>query len=231
MWQTRCRSFRITGGNHAVTHFHTGVRRTMPARGRHSRIARSTCPRRDGRPAPHHDTDCRRRHDYRLQRPGYAVQRQVFARLLRVAQNRTKSQALLDFDFSSIPTGAVVTKAELQLHQTTANPPEPFYIDVHRITEKWDAPTTTWNNRPESAAIVTNVALDLHGRRRYSHRRDRIGAKLAAQPTGQPGIRAADCTRVARQSHLRRPRSSPVSGRITRPAWSSSTHRPPPSSR
>ena len=80
-------------------------------------------------------------------------------RVLRAGLDAAESHALLDFDLSTIPTGAVVTKAELRLYQTTAQPPDLFFVDVRRILQSWDAPSTTWNKRPESTTVLSAQAV------------------------------------------------------------------------
>ncbi len=80
-------------------------------------------------------------------------------RVNAAAATVAEGHALLDFDLTSIPVGAIVTKAELRLYQTAATPPGSFLVDIHRIAQTWNAPTTTWNTRPTSFAVITSLAV------------------------------------------------------------------------
>jgi len=83
-------------------------------------------------------------------------------RLLRIFLGQTtwQQQFYLRFDLSSIPPGALIQSAELDLFQTagTSNP-----VRVYTVTSAWDAPQTTWNKQPDigsaeswSAPATTN---------------------------------------------------------------------------
>ncbi|GMX61890.1 hypothetical protein Elgi_16940 [Paenibacillus elgii] len=64
--------------------------------------------------------------------------------------NQGESRTLIQFDLSSIPQNAIVTKATMYLKQFQSwYPPNRSYTTmVHRITEPWDEYTVTWNRQP-----------------------------------------------------------------------------------
>jgi hypothetical protein len=71
----------------------------------------------------------------------------------------TVDHALVDFDLSTIPAGAIVTHAELQLYQTAVNAPGVYLVDIHRIVQPWEAATTTWLKQPPSVPVISAVVL------------------------------------------------------------------------
>ncbi len=76
----------------------------------------------------------------------------------------TKHRSLIDFDLSSIPSGATVTSAYLSVYQNDAI--EPNFDDrakefeILRITESWNEQTVTWNNQPATTDVNKVVVQD-----------------------------------------------------------------------
>lgn len=68
----------------------------------------------------------------------------------------TTRRSILDFDFSALPEGAHITKAELKLvgngHRTAGSGVNSSWLEL--ISEAWDETQVTWNNQP--ATIETN---------------------------------------------------------------------------
>ncbi len=70
-----------------------------------------------------------------------------------------KNRALIDFDLSQIPSGAIITEARLNLYAYTgyssATPISEGHLGnnssyLRRVTSSWDEFTTTWNTQPLS---------------------------------------------------------------------------------
>jgi len=70
----------------------------------------------------------------------------------------SETQALLQFDLSSLPINATVESAELSLH-TLADVDDGLETDVWTITGLWDPETVTWNARPSLGGEITTVDL------------------------------------------------------------------------
>lgn len=72
------------------------------------------------------------------------------------------NRALIDFDLSTIPEDAIIVDAKLNLYALLNTMNDPFtqgHIGenasvLQRITNQWNASTTTWNNQP--ASVTTN---------------------------------------------------------------------------
>lgn len=63
-----------------------------------------------------------------------------------------REDAYLQFDISSLPEGAQIDRAELQLYLGySEGGPAPTWI--RRVTQQWDETTLTWNNRPSSDGV------------------------------------------------------------------------------
>ncbi len=69
------------------------------------------------------------------------------------------NRAMIDFDLSSIPSGAVISKATLNLYAYTDYPEQTMAKDGHfgdnesflrRITTAWDEYTAIWNMQPQT---------------------------------------------------------------------------------
>ncbi len=63
----------------------------------------------------------------------------------------------LEFDFSSIPAGAVIIDARLSLYGYTDYAPHHYFTTlntflIQRVTEDWDESLITWNNQPASVS-------------------------------------------------------------------------------
>jgi hypothetical protein len=75
-------------------------------------------------------------------------------------------RSLVKFDLSSIPSGAIIEKAELSLFSHT-NSPDGFHSSLsgsnegvlERITSNWVENEVTWNNQP-SCTSENSVAID-----------------------------------------------------------------------
>jgi parallel beta-helix repeat protein len=61
------------------------------------------------------------------------------------------------FDLSSIPSGATITMASLNLWSAAV--PSPLYIDASQCSSAWNENTVTWNNRPDVIGSVQDVKL------------------------------------------------------------------------
>jgi hypothetical protein len=75
--------------------------------------------------------------------------------ILRVSRSEfgEESFALIRFDLSAIPAGAVFQRADLQLYLRNATDCQPE-INVYRVTEAWSSASATWNSRPATSAYV-----------------------------------------------------------------------------
>ena len=62
-----------------------------------------------------------------------------------------RNRAYLQFDLSSIPTTAVVLKAELSLYYHNSSAAQPVDIGAYEVTSSWNDGTITWNVQPTSA--------------------------------------------------------------------------------
>jgi len=70
------------------------------------------------------------------------------------------NRALIDFDLSSIPAGAIIVEANLNLYALMNTMNDPFTqghigqnaSTLQRVTAQWNANTTTWNTQPSSDA-------------------------------------------------------------------------------
>lgn len=68
--------------------------------------------------------------------------------------------ALLKFDLSSIPPGATINSAKLQLNRTAAALSLAMNIGVQRVQANWSEGTVTWNTRPAiSATVIDSVTV------------------------------------------------------------------------
>lgn len=77
---------------------------------------------------------------------------------------------LLRFDLSSIPTGAIITHAELRLYQNSPAA-EPWQIGIGQILpslQPWDEKTVTWNSEPPFVPVYTALAVPAGGDQRVS---------------------------------------------------------------
>jgi len=71
-------------------------------------------------------------------------------------------QTLLQFDLSSLPAGAIVTKAVLELYQINAAGATQYNIWPDGIMDPWAEATVTWSNRPTASDLGDSpVSLDL----------------------------------------------------------------------
>ncbi|RJQ28024.1 DNRLRE domain-containing protein, partial [Candidatus Parcubacteria bacterium] len=68
-----------------------------------------------------------------------------------VSKNR---RILVEFDLSSIPKGAIISGATLELKMTNA-PGTSRQYNVYRINDSWEEHTVTWNNQPEKEVLST----------------------------------------------------------------------------
>lgn len=67
------------------------------------------------------------------------------------------SRALVKFDLSSIPAGAIIHSAVLYAY-TAKVPPISRVYEVHRISNGWSETTTRWNNQPFVALNTSAMA-------------------------------------------------------------------------
>jgi len=70
-------------------------------------------------------------------------------------------QDLIEFDLSSIPSGAVISSAKMRLYYYKRWDVNPVGrdLDLYQVTESWDEATVTWDNQPaydDSSAIATD---------------------------------------------------------------------------
>lgn len=81
------------------------------------------------------------------------------ATTLEVRSGPSDRRTFVRFDLAgcSIPQGAWVSSAALELHLSTA-PSESRSYEAHRITAAWDEATTTWSNQAAVAASATSTA-------------------------------------------------------------------------
>jgi hypothetical protein len=68
-----------------------------------------------------------------------------------------ESRGLVEFNLSTIPSGANITSAILELYTYTNNPNDNFAI--YRITATWDEMAVTWSNQPAHAATAYATTL------------------------------------------------------------------------
>ncbi len=68
-----------------------------------------------------------------------------------------RNRAYLQFDLSSIPTTAVVLKAELSLYYHNSSAAQPVDIGAYEVTSSWNDGTITWNVQPTSASTPEYV--------------------------------------------------------------------------
>jgi len=77
------------------------------------------------------------------------------------------SRSVIDFDFSSIPSGSTITSAYLSLYNNSTSPNNdgqhastdgPNTAVLRRITSNWDEFTVNWNNQP-STSTANEVQL------------------------------------------------------------------------
>ncbi|PUA36900.1 hypothetical protein C8Z91_23120 [Paenibacillus elgii] len=97
--------------------------------------------------------------------PNFADENRGGADLLAVkgeGTNQGESRTLIQFDLSSIPQNAIVTKATMYLKQFESWYPynRSYTTMVHRITEPWDEYAVTWNRQPnhDGNYIYQNVS-------------------------------------------------------------------------
>jgi len=62
-------------------------------------------------------------------------------------------QTLVKFDISKLPSGAVVSKATLELGQLRADGPSPFLIFADALSGPWDEATVTWRSMPTAVNL------------------------------------------------------------------------------
>jgi hypothetical protein len=68
----------------------------------------------------------------------------------------TTARSIMDFDFSTIPVGAVITNASLSLYCNTTSAYTQLQSGTNasyleRVTSTWDETTVTWNNQPTTS--------------------------------------------------------------------------------
>jgi hypothetical protein len=70
-------------------------------------------------------------------------------------------RGLMQFDLATIPTGAIVNSATMELYQgSVANSPPPLSHGLYRINASWLQSAVKWNNQPAHNAVasaITNV--------------------------------------------------------------------------
>jgi len=76
--------------------------------------------------------------------------------------NPVIAKSVIDFDFSSIPSGSTINSAYLSLYNNSTSPNNsgqhssmdgPNTAVLKRITSSWDEFTITWNNQPSTSSI------------------------------------------------------------------------------
>lgn len=70
----------------------------------------------------------------------------------------TTRVSLLRFDLGLLPTGAIINRAGLRLHQTAASG-DNWTVNLNRLTTNWEEETVTWNNRPFSAPFYNALPV------------------------------------------------------------------------
>ena len=74
-----------------------------------------------------------------------------------------EERGLIQFDYSSIPAGAIITKATLTLFADTttftgstghSQLDGPNDWSLRRVTQSWDESTVTWNNAPSTDSSI-----------------------------------------------------------------------------
>jgi hypothetical protein len=68
-----------------------------------------------------------------------------------------RNRSYLQFDLSSIPTTAVVLKAELRLYYHSSSSVQPVDVGAYEVTSSWNDSTITWNVQPTSASTPEYV--------------------------------------------------------------------------
>lgn len=79
------------------------------------------------------------------------------------ARSNLTSRLLIQFDLSSIPTGASISSTDLSLYCNNVEAASGKSLSAHKITTAWDESTATWNNQPsyDGTAIDTISVADV----------------------------------------------------------------------
>ncbi|UCF80540.1 MAG: DNRLRE domain-containing protein [Acidobacteriota bacterium] len=70
------------------------------------------------------------------------------------AGNNTQTRSLVQFDLSSIPAGATINSAQLELYAEAAGTDAAAVQELYDITEAWVETTVTWQGQPANSGTV-----------------------------------------------------------------------------
>ncbi len=68
--------------------------------------------------------------------------------------------SLVKFDLSSLPAGAVIDSAQLQLYLTSSAGANPVSIAAYYVTSAWSEYGVTWNSFPTANPVGVNASID-----------------------------------------------------------------------
>ncbi|MCC7352358.1 MAG: DNRLRE domain-containing protein [Anaerolineae bacterium] len=90
--------------------------------------------------------------------PGISFSSDLSLRVAFTTTTATEQRALLRFDVSSIPAGAVINMASLVLKVNALQGPSPQALQVYTIIGDWDD-SVTWDTRPVTGTQIVGVGV------------------------------------------------------------------------